>query len=113
MRAYIGTRHLQFLYLLQFIASKEILALDQETNLGWKNERPKLLKFFLYDGMLRWTLPIGVPPKSGGINNTSNVPQKNIKYDNDKFNLDVNISPMKNTQPKTKRKISHDKNDKE
>lgn len=54
----------------------------------------------------QWTPALGVPLESNGKNTTTNVPQEIIDSDDSEFDIGDHFSPVENTQPKKKRKVS-------
>jgi len=56
----------------------------------------------------QWTPALCVPFESSCKNTTTNVPQEIIDSDDSEFDIDDHVSLVQNTQPKKKRKISPD-----
>ncbi|XP_057457424.1 uncharacterized protein LOC130748255 [Lotus japonicus] len=59
-----------------------------------------------------WTPAMSVPIETCPENATPNMPHEVIESDNDDFNLEGDYSPVENTQPKKKRKVSQDNKNK-
>ncbi|KEH19292.1 hypothetical protein MTR_8g446440 [Medicago truncatula] len=68
------------------------------------------LKIIFGDAMAtsqrQWSPALGVPFDCSGKNTTTDVPQEIIDSDDSEFDIGDHFSPMENTQPKKKRKVS-------
>jgi len=56
----------------------------------------------------QWTPALGVPFESSGKNTATRVPQEIIESDDSEFEIGDHFIPVENTQPKKKRNVSPD-----